>query len=261
MRVVVGGKDIIEEYFGDEKGEYRNKFRPCLPQNSNGKYHVSCDGVTILEVTEDKLWEYPFVVINTYYNDEWDGVSNQGIALLAFELNDAADKVNITTELHPSFISVFQDRVFIIYRLENFFNKKAKPHHLDWLDGVQYQVANHLAGKPVKLIANPLSNKVDTYIFVPEGYKLSEIQQGVPGTFKKSLKTPEQIKEARATGGKIAASIRKQKSISCILNAVNKLKSEGKEINQSAVAEACGLSRCTVNRNWEDIITIIGNSP
>jgi hypothetical protein len=248
MKVTIAGDDIIENYLYLDKVEFRSRFLYCLPQDENGNYHVSSDNAHFVEVQGAALWDYPFVKINTCYEGYWEGVNDKGVALLAFELASDKNDVDLNIYGYPSFISTYDNKVQFIFRLKRFITNGASEHFYRYHDAVSDKISTHLNAIQTDVIINPLSNSVDSYLFNIDGDDLKGIYD-----VAKYVATKEHIREVRAKGGKIAAQIRKNKTIDAINAAIKALQAEGKTINQTIVAKVSGVHRVTVNKYWAEI--------
>lgn len=243
------GEDIIGGYVGIEKHDCRFMFLQCLPSDTDHMYHVSRDGKAFEKAPERDIWNYPVIKVNTYEDDCFSTVSDQGIGLLAFEIPFSEDyKVKLSRE--PSFVSVWENRIQIMFRLKNYVPTEgvATEVSLNNLDGTISKVEAYLQGRYTEDVLNPLSNDVTSYIFIRGGMSLATIRRAI---YVKA--SPAEMKLARAKGGRAAAAARSYESKQQIVGSIVRLQREGKRVNQTSVAKLSGLHLKTVQRHWAGV--------
>lgn len=248
MRIIIDGKNILEGYVKSRIDDrYLSSFIDCLPCNSDGLYTASKGDGKFWHVTKSNVVHYPLIKINSYERGYYDGVNEQGISLLAFDIDD--EERDLVLHGYPSYICMIWGGFQLIYRLRDFIPFVTTDRTLKNLVGTIRKVSENIGGRPTNEIVNPACDDVDALVFPSSGFSLKDIRSAT-----KRKASREQIREARAKGGWLSGKGKKEKSIRAILTAIEKLKAEGKKVNQTSVAPVAGLSRKTVNKHWPDIM-------
>lgn len=266
MKIFVCERNLIENYFAPEKDECMHYFLSCLPRDDSGQYHVSRDGSKFITVPREGVWDYPLIKVNWYDEEEetgdpdeyydasydirgYKGINESGVSLLAINIRANPDEYEKHLGLSPSYISIWKDRLQILFRLENFIPRLASKGTWSNLGSTISKLEGHLGGVYTDEVVNPFCGEVRTYIYNIWGTNLRWLNK-----IDRKWASPEHIKEVRGKGGKLACEMRADKSKESILKAVMRLIEEGRPLNQTVVAKMCGLSRKTVNKHWAEIV-------
>jgi hypothetical protein len=244
------GRDVLEKYIAPDNSEPQAMFKYCLPSNDDSKYSVSMDGKEIEFVEKDKLWDYPIIEINQYCDGGYEGINQQGISLLAFNVKgDPRDDVKIQLKkYYPSYVATWKNRVQIIFKIRDFIPiTMASDRTIGFLELVIRCFETQQDCMNTNELLNPFCPEVTSYTFNADGLSLGEIMHAA--YYPKHV-SPEAKKLARGRGGIAAAKKRKEKSIARIIAARQYFELKGKVPTQSEIAERAGLSRKTVNK-WQ----------
>jgi DNA-binding CsgD family transcriptional regulator len=257
MKLFVGHEkdrgDILATYIEGELQYPEVLFTQGLPCTGKG-YSVSLDGKEFSHVEKNDICKHPVIEINQYYDDDYCGVNQQGISLLAFEVNAGlSDELEIKLGLYPSYVSVWNNKVQITFRLEKFIPKDASEWTKSYLPKVisDFEIRQHCTNTD-KLI-NPFCDTVQSYVYAYEGLSLKEIQKAAYYPV-----SAEHKKLVRGNAGRAAAKVRWEKSEKTIRDAIQLcMVMGGKKSTQTEIAKMTGLSRKTVNEHWKTVMSTI----
>lgn len=258
MKILLAGCNIIESHVRIDRDDFspgREMFHHCLPSDADGLYHVSKDGINFRKVEGKCLYDYPYVKINSHYDDRYEGVNDQGISLLVFETDikgDGSELIDIGT--YPSYVCIYDNKLQLVFRLINFIPKDASDITWPYLDSIIGKGIVYISGRLSNTLINPYCKSVLSYVYKSQGMELRDIDK-----LSKPLKSKEHVNSVRAKGGRAAAKVKSDKSIEVILRAVRSLKEEGKPYNQTLVSKICGRSRRVVNKHWPEVISLTGS--
>ena len=258
MKILLAGCNIIESHLRIDRDDFspgREMFHHCLPSDADGLYHVSKDGIKFRKVEGKCLYDYPYVKINCHYDDRYEGVNDQGISLLIFEMDlksDGSGLIDIGT--YPSYVCIYENKLQLVFRLINFIPKVASDITWTYLDSIIGRCQVHISGRLSNTLINPYCKEVLSYIYMSEGMDLKCVNK-----VSKPLKSKEHVRSVRAKGGRMASKVKSDKSVDVILRAVRSLQEEGKPYNQTLVSKMCGRSRRVVNKHWPEVISLTGS--
>lgn len=254
MKIVFEGEDIIgaySDYVGLQCDLLKDSFLVCLPRDSDGLFCVSCDGEEFVSVSKDRLWNYPIVRINWYNEsaDEYEGVNDQGISLLAFDIPvKKIDEYELRVGVKPSYISVWRGKVQLIFRINDFIPEKASESTWAYLKSVISYVGEHTQGEYIDEVINPLCDEVKSYAFNVTGLSLKEINRTNRIRVSKEHKAL-----VRRKGQKAGAESRVDNTRQKILDAKKTLEADGDPVTVAAIAKKSGLTRPTVYEHLAEL--------
>lgn len=260
-RLLIEGEDLLAKLPCEDKETFKSTLIKYLPRDVSGAFSVSTVGEVFRNVPESDIWDYPITQINFHVTDNecCCGISDKGISMLAFEKRAGdIDPYDICLKYPPSFVTAYEDRIQFVFVLYRFIPGTMSERSMHYLEAVINELEDALYARSVSDIFNPCSPKVTAWISTHQfksRFDLNDLfriadDAGSMGSIEKILNRQNYIKDAKASGGKIAAAIRKSKSIDAINKAIAEIFSRSERVTQGTVAKYSGLSRKTVNKNW-----------
>jgi len=244
------GQDILATYIEGELQYPEVLFTQGLPCTEKG-YSVSLDGKEFSHVEKNDICKHPVIEINQNYDGDYCGVNQQGISLLAFEVNTGlSDELEIKLGLYPSYVSVWNNKVQITFRLEKFIPKDASEWTKSYLPEVisDFEIRQHCTNTD-KLI-NPFCDTVQSYIYTYEGLSLKEIRAAAYYPV-----STEHKKLVRGNAGRAAAKAQWDKNEALIKKAIRNFKVlDSGRLTQTKIAKMIGRSRKTVSEHWKTVM-------
>lgn len=250
------GKDILATYIDEENSYARNGFPSCLPCNEAGEYFVSLDGETFQYVEKKDLWNYPLIRINQYYDEDYNYISEQGIGVLAFNINaEISDDTEIKLRKYfPSYLSEWEGTIQIIFRLKDFISHKASELTTEHLGRLVPRFEDKFDCKNTNELINPFCKGVKNYTLNPQGLKLGNISYE-SYDYQVSHVSAEQVTRGKENGGRAAAKVRGEKSQESMKKEIHALTALGEKPTKKKIAERTGLTWKTANKHWKTVMS------
>ena len=258
LQSLVRPEDSGERWLSDFK---------CIPTNGSGLYQVYRSVDAEAKWVEEKdIHRYPLIAINSVWAFEdgvprkkitpdcYKGINNRGVSLIVLDVSEsvAAEKAFYRK---PTIECYYKGRCHFIYRLDKFIPGPGMASYDSLITFSRSVESLERATGGQYLFDTPILNFVSPLVRTKSNFR----RAFTLAQLRKEHISPEERERKRLAGkrrqseaAKKTNFLRKGKSKSKIMRAINELRASGQLVNKSSVTRVSGVGRNTVYRHWDE---------